>query len=80
MAEEDTVTEETPAPAPKSKRKSKKQEADELTELARACMRKNNRTWGSGRDRDRLLVAAGYDPAEVQREIARLRAEDAANG
>lgn len=50
------------------------------TEVAEQILKggRNGRTWGSGRELDERLVAAGYDLEEVRREIYRLRAEKAA--
>lgn len=35
---------------------------------------RNNRRWGSGRERDVAIKKAGFDPKEVARELRKLRA------
>lgn len=49
----------------------------DVTKVAEECLA--GRKWNTGRDRDELLKAAGYDPEEVRQEIYRIRGERLAN-
>lgn len=75
-----TVAKSTKTTAKKTSRTRKTSSSNELTEVARETMVKNSRKWASGRERDELLKAAGYDPAEVRAEVQRLREKDIHGG
>ena len=51
----------------------------EVTRIAQEAVVKGSR-WGSGRERDAMVRAAGHDPAAVRAEIHRIQAEQRANG
>jgi hypothetical protein len=75
MADEETTEEETES-KPKSSRKKKASHGKEVTKLAESVL-DGSGGWGTGRERDEQLRAAGHDPDEVRAEVVRLRGERA---
>lgn len=55
-----------------------KKASSEVTEIARQALTRGSR-WGSGRERDEMVRAAGHDPAAVRDEMHRLRVEKQAD-
>lgn len=73
--EPDTEVEETPDEKPAAKKSEKaksKTSASDATKLAEECL---VGSWGTGRDRDLRLAAAGHDPDAVRKEVYRIRGE-----
>jgi len=68
--------EEQAEPKKPTKKASKKEKAttskDDATALAEECL---VGSWGTGRDRDLRLAAAGHDPDAVRKEVYRIRGE-----
>jgi|SRR6188768_2238663 len=58
----------------KPAKKAKKNETSDsdATSLAEECL---VGSWGTGRDRDLRLAAAGHDPDAVRKEVYRIRGE-----
>lgn len=70
----EAVPEEKPVKksAEKKAAKAKKTSDADATRLAEECL---VGSWGTGRDRDLRLAAAGHDPEAVRKEVYRIRGE-----
>jgi hypothetical protein len=61
-----------PAEEPKEKKPSKRQLQKNLRAVAEGVI---SGKYGTGRERELKLVAAGHNPRQVEREVARLRVD-----